>query len=206
LTRADFSQYWEHRHGPLTATLPHFWRRTARYIQNHIIDILPQGGAANWDGIVELIETPEAPHLAPLRDDPLFVERVIPDEQLFLQTRSMFRLATRPRVVIDGPPQGAKVLGLVEHDCEDERDDWRVVGQEGINRLITHVAIGDVPRPTTVTEFWFDAAIATDTQSFAAWVDDRRPPPNTIWMLVRPVDISRPSPIPPTSEPLRTSR
>jgi hypothetical protein len=54
LTRAEFSEIWEHQHGPLFLSVPEIDAHVTKYVQNHVTDEFTGILGDDYDGVVEI--------------------------------------------------------------------------------------------------------------------------------------------------------
>ncbi|WP_174279753.1 EthD domain-containing protein [Sphingomonas bacterium] len=84
LTREAFVDHHRNRHAALFMSVPAVQQTVRRYVQQHAIDAtLPGMPPARYDGITELwFDDVDA--LARCFSDPVYLERIRPDEESFL--------------------------------------------------------------------------------------------------------------------------
>lgn len=135
-SRAFFSGYYEHQHGPLASSQAGFRKYTVRYIQNHVLE-LPDGSEPPFDGCTQTTQV--------IREDystGFFTEadyaNVIEDEKYLFDISGTISVLGAEAVIIDGERTPFKVLLLTSiADFADQFEDaQRVV----LNRLDTSTA------------------------------------------------------------------
>jgi uncharacterized protein (TIGR02118 family) len=91
-TREEFSQYWEHRHGPLFLGATEVTGDVTKYVQNHV---LPSntGPMDEFDGVVE-IGFRTIGDLQAAFNHPAYLDVIRPDEQRFLNLERMIVVIT----------------------------------------------------------------------------------------------------------------
>ncbi len=114
----DFHHHWLEEHGPLIAGTPELARHIVRYEQNHRLPEDRERDAADapgFDGVtIQWLESMDR-----FRDfvrDPLYAERIAPDEQRFLDRSSLVVFFTEPEQVVieeDRARAGVKLLALL---------------------------------------------------------------------------------------------
>lgn len=103
MTREEFYDHWENRHGPLIAGTPELARHIVRYEQLRVTTHADWMGTEGYDGItLQWMTGPEA--FEAFIAEPTYAELIAPDEQAFLDTSALVWMITEaPKVPIDGP-------------------------------------------------------------------------------------------------------
>ena len=84
LTREEFIDHHRNRHAALFMSVPAVRETVRRYVQQHAIDAIPPGmPPTKYDGITELWFD-DVGALARCFSDPVYLERIRPDEESFL--------------------------------------------------------------------------------------------------------------------------
>lgn len=98
MSREAFYDHWENRHGPLIAGIPELARHIVRYEQHRPDPLTDQFGGADHDGVaVQWFDSPDA--FMDFVGEPLYTERIIPDEEAFLDRGSLVWMLTEEPVV-----------------------------------------------------------------------------------------------------------
>ena len=118
-SKAQMLAHWQHVHAPLVAGMEAFWRYTSRYVQNHALDAEPPYVVENpYDGVVETWQRERPDPTTIFADEPVYRDRVRPDELKFLDIAGCVAMLTRSHTIIDGPSQGLKLLSFVRRRPE----------------------------------------------------------------------------------------
>ncbi|GAC1322656.1 MAG: hypothetical protein NVSMB13_01400 [Mycobacteriales bacterium] len=84
----EFQRHWREVHGPMLREYPELARHVVRYVQHHLRpSTFPNVFPLEYDGFSEMWHEDEAQYQA-LRDEPLFQNMVLPDEEHFLDTKA----------------------------------------------------------------------------------------------------------------------
>ncbi len=95
-----FEDYWLHRHGPLVSKTPDYGRYRADYVQDHVLR--PELGAESFPFVgVASVRLPagEVPNFS---STGLFRDRILPDEEYFLDRRACIAVRVRERRILSG--------------------------------------------------------------------------------------------------------
>lgn len=107
LSREEFYEHWEQRHGPLIRSLPNISRHLVRYEQ-HRRTTYAEWMASEFDGVaIQWLRGPE--DLLAFIEEPEYATHIAPDEDAFLDRHALvWMVTTEPIVVIDGPVGSAE--------------------------------------------------------------------------------------------------
>jgi uncharacterized protein (TIGR02118 family) len=95
MSKDDFHRHWRERHGPLVVDT--LGRHLLGYEQRHRL-ASDAGHDEEWDGVaIQRFESKEA--FDAFMADPAFVERVIPDQDEFLDMAKVVFILTEPAEV-----------------------------------------------------------------------------------------------------------
>jgi uncharacterized protein (TIGR02118 family) len=99
LTRAEFQEHWEHRHGPLFLGVPSMDEHVTKYVQNHVIEPYTGVMGDTYDGVVEIgfADAAAIEHAFGER----YLEVVRPDEERFVDLSNMIVVATDERLMYE---------------------------------------------------------------------------------------------------------
>jgi hypothetical protein len=92
MSREEFSEYWEHQHGPLFLGTEELTGRVTKYVQNHVLPT-NSGPFDVYDGVVE-IGFREIADVARVFGHPSYTEIIRPDEERFLDSDRQLVVAT----------------------------------------------------------------------------------------------------------------
>jgi hypothetical protein len=92
MTREQFSEYWEHQHGPLFLDTDEMTAPVTKYVQNHVLPS-NQGPFDIYDGVVE-IGFRELADIARVFGHPAYLQIIRPDEERFLDAAHQIVMAT----------------------------------------------------------------------------------------------------------------
>ncbi|HEY6761194.1 MAG TPA: EthD family reductase, partial [Baekduia sp.] len=92
LTREQFSEHWEQRHGPLFLSVPSMDEHVTKYVQNHVIEEYTGVMGETCDGVVEIGFRDAAAIEAAFGER--YLEVVRPDEERFVDLTTMTVVAT----------------------------------------------------------------------------------------------------------------
>ncbi len=117
LTRAEFSESWEHTHGPLFLQVPDIDAHVTKYVQNHVVEEFTGVFGNDFDGVVEI-------GFARIEDIPntfrqQYLDTVRPDELRFVDVDNMIVLLTDEALLYEdaltpfqeGTPAGVVAAG-----------------------------------------------------------------------------------------------
>src|SRR5436305_1867725 len=104
MSRADFHRYWRERHGPLVVEV--LGQHLAGYEQHHRL-AADYDHDEDWDGIaIQRFASKEA--FQAFTADPAFAEKVVPDQEAFLDmARVVWFLAEPAEVLVSANRQVA---------------------------------------------------------------------------------------------------
>jgi uncharacterized protein (TIGR02118 family) len=103
MTRDEFYEHWEQRHGPLIASLPNVARHIVRYEQHRRTAEFDWMGTDDFDGVT-IQWMRRAEDLQAFISEPDYAAHIAPDEASFLDPGALVWMVTNePTVVIDGP-------------------------------------------------------------------------------------------------------
>ena len=95
MSRADFHRYWRERHGPLVVEV--LGQHLAGYEQHHRL-ATDEGHDDAWDGVaVQRFASAEA--FQAFMADPAFAEKVVPDQEAFLDMSRVIWFLAEPAEV-----------------------------------------------------------------------------------------------------------
>ena len=155
LSREAFAQHWNTRHAAIVSQLPGL----RRYVQNHVT---ADGG--DVDGVAEVwFDDIEAMRANVGRPE---LDRIRADEPNFLDIDSMGTLVVEPSVVIDGAPEGAKLLVMVRRQRTVTADDFHRAWLEDVGGALASLA-GQEGAPVRYEQ---------DHARASAYRDGREPP------------------------------
>jgi uncharacterized protein (TIGR02118 family) len=101
LTPEEFRRHWREAHGPLIRGLPDFIKHIRRYVQMHPADApMPADatGAEPWDGVA-MMDFDSFEEMGRAFAEPIYLERVRPDEESFLDLARCSVLVVTEEVV-----------------------------------------------------------------------------------------------------------
>jgi uncharacterized protein (TIGR02118 family) len=110
LSREEFQEYWEHRHGPLFLGLPEIEAHVTKYVQNHVIEEYTGAFGDRYDGVVEIGVSSVEGLVAPMT--PAAREVLQPDEEQFVDLANMLVVVTDEKVLYED------ALGVAAWDPE----------------------------------------------------------------------------------------
>ncbi|MFE5923977.1 EthD domain-containing protein [Streptomyces sp. NPDC056468] len=101
MSPGEFVDHWKNQHGPLVLSLPEFTSRVRRYTQQLVLRDLPaEVPVLPYDGVAELwVDKPE--DIFELLQSPVYEQKMIPDEEKFLDRSKTVMLLTTEHNVID---------------------------------------------------------------------------------------------------------
>jgi uncharacterized protein (TIGR02118 family) len=104
ITREEFSRHWFDNHAPLVLSTPEFMRHVRKYIQYHFAEGKAEDGslfgaiANDYDGVGEIwFDSREAMNEA--LNEPVYLEKVKPDEYRFIDLDSCLSFVAEERVI-----------------------------------------------------------------------------------------------------------
>ena len=200
----------------MIGNIPVFWKYTERYIQNHVLSTVPGiARESEWDGIVELWQKPGVELSRTFADEP---ERkpVDLDEPNFMDVPRKLRLAAEPKVIVDGPEKGIKILSLIRRppgsSIEQFHQSWDALGEKtkaceafrrNARRYVQNRVIPGSVRSATghtgydgIAELWYDSLDdARAAISAASATALRGENPSAVWIadrfIVEPAEITQ---------------
>lgn len=92
LTRAEFHEHWERRHGPLFLGVPSMDALVTKYVQNHVIEPYTGVMGDRYDGVVEIGFRAASDVVEAFGER--YLEVVRPDEERFVDLDDMLVVAT----------------------------------------------------------------------------------------------------------------
>ena len=148
-SRGHFEDYWLKKHGRLVATTPNYGRYRRDYVQDHVIREDLGAEAFPFAGVASVRLPPgEVPNFG---DTSLFQERILPDEEHFLDRTACVALRVREHAVSTATaPVKCWALGVF---------DDAVTGREAALEALRSLP-RSVPRPVG---FLFGEVIAPPT-------------------------------------------
>jgi hypothetical protein len=103
LTPQQFRDHWLHKHAALLLSLPEFVERRCDYVQNHVAGSGPRGDAPfPYDGVAQVCVRRGAAELPTFPLKTAYRDRIIPDEEKFIDRANSIVFTTREHIVIDG--------------------------------------------------------------------------------------------------------
>jgi uncharacterized protein (TIGR02118 family) len=144
MDHAAFLDYWRTQHGPLVAGMPSFWRHYERYVQNHVR--LPKRAGQPlppYTGVAEVRERELSD--APLRfhQEPIYRERVRPDELKFVDVADAAIVHAKEHVMLDGPRTKVKFMSFLRRRPDITHE-----------QFLTHWHDVHAPLVASVQGFW----------------------------------------------------
>jgi len=114
LGHAAFLDYWRTQHGPLVAGMPAFWRHYERYVQNHVmVPKRPGQPLPPYTGVAEFWERQLSDPPLRFHQEPIYRERVRPDELKFVDVADAAIVHAREYVMLDGPHAKVKFMSFL---------------------------------------------------------------------------------------------
>jgi len=158
----DFERYWTREHGPLVASTPDYALYREAYVQDHILGAGPVGAAFPFAGIAS-VRMPLEP--LDFASTPMFRERILPDEQKFLDRRASVAFRTA-EYRVGGRRDAVKVIVLSQRGAGQTPETFR----EGV--LTRYVdAVLAVPAVSGTLAGWTINLVAAPPTDFEGNLD-----------------------------------
>jgi len=181
VTPEYFHEHWLHPHGTWTLGM----KTLRRYVQSHrVAPGVPGIEASPYEGIA-MVWFDDLDAALDMGNDPVYLEKVNPDEPLFIDLAGLGFVMTEEQVLRTGPatakdaPSGAKAMVLLRRADGVEPEDFAErarAAADGLEDLVpearratlaialpVNYAEGAQPAADAVLELWFDDADAFGT-------------------------------------------
>lgn len=167
--RTSFEQYWLHQHGRLVATTPEYGRYRADYVQDHVNRADLGSEPFPFAGVASVrLPTDKTPNFA---SSTTFLERILPDEEHFLDRRTSIGLHVREhRVRLGNAAVKCLAFGMFDSDLASLSSlTAQLNALQSIAPQPRDTLIGEVQNPLTDLS---GAALAFDPG--VSWVEESR--------------------------------